>query len=234
MKHSLLEHFKIVDLTHPLTPHIPTWGGSCGFCLEVKKDYDRLFRVQQIKMHAGCGTHMDAPSHRFEGGLSIADIPVEQLIVPLCLIDVSKKANAEYEISAQDILDDEAGHGPIAQNALVIGFTGWCRFWTHPSAYRNVDAKGQMHFPAFSARSAELLMERKIAGVGIDTLSPDCLNLEFPVHKTLLSAGKYIIENIADCSQIPARGSYAIALPIRAEDATEAPIRLIALVPRGL
>jgi kynurenine formamidase len=110
-----------------------------------------------------------------------------------------------------------------------VGFTGWCRFWQDPSAYRNPDAHGQMHFPAFSEKSAELLLEREIAGIAIDTLSPDCLDQSFPVHRHILGAGKYIIENLADCSKVPAKGAYALALPIKAEDATEAPMRIVAL-----
>ena len=80
-----LHSCKIVDLTHPLSAQAPTWNGTCGFCAEVKKDYDQMFRVQQIKMHAGVGTHMDAPSHRFPGTSSIAEIPLERLIIPACV-----------------------------------------------------------------------------------------------------------------------------------------------------
>ncbi|MBU6446154.1 MAG: cyclase family protein, partial [Verrucomicrobia bacterium] len=90
---------------------------------------------------------------------------------------------------------------------------------------------GQMHFPAFSVEAARYLIGQNVVGIGIDTLSPDCLHLDYPVHHTVLGAGKYIIENVADCANIPSRGCYAIALPLRAEDATECPIRLIALVP---
>ena len=61
-EYMLLNHFKVVDLTHPLCSSVPTWNGSCGFCLETKKDYDQVFRVEEMKMHAGVGTHMDAPS----------------------------------------------------------------------------------------------------------------------------------------------------------------------------
>jgi kynurenine formamidase len=228
----LLDHFKIVDLTHPLSPSIPTWNGSCGFCLEIKKDYDRLFRVQQIKMHAGVGTHMDAPSHRIQGGLSIAEIPLEQLIVPACVIDVSERAGADYEISVEDVEKYERVHGIVPKDSLVIGYTGWDRFWSDSAAYRNLDGNGQMHFPAFSAKAAELLLKRNIAGIAIDTLSPDCLDGSFTVHKLVLGAGKYIIENIANCSQIPPKGSDVIALPLRAEDSTESPMRIVALVPK--
>lgn len=228
----LFDHFKIVDLTQPLYSDVSTWDGSCGFCLEIKKDYDQMFRVQQIDMHAGVGTHMDAPSHRILGGSSIADIPVEQLVVPVCVIDVSKKTDPNYKISFQDIKEYEASFGLIPSNALVIGFTGWSRLWTNSDRYRNVDANGQMHFPAFSSECAQFLIERNVSGIAIDTLSPDCLDLDFPVHRIILGAGKYIIENLADCSNIPLRGSYAVALPLRIENGTESPIRIIAFVPR--
>ncbi len=225
------QSFKIVDLTHPLSSHIPTWNGSCGFCLEIKKDYDKMFRVQQIKMHAGLGTHMDAPSHRIPGGNSIAEIPLEQLIVPACVIDVSAQADADYEVSIEDIENYEKEYGKIPQSSLVIAYTGWSRYWSCSDAYRNVDGKGQMHFPAFSATSAQWLLRRDVAGIAIDTLSPDCLDQTFPVHKTILGAGKYIIENIANCSQIPPHGSLVMALPLRAQEATESPVRIACLIP---
>jgi kynurenine formamidase len=229
---ALHTHFTVVDLTQSLSAHSPTWNGSCGFCLETKKDYDQMFRVQQIKMHAGVGTHMDAPSHCIPAGASIADIPLERLIVSACILDVSEKADADYEISLQDLETYEKTHGAIPPNSLVIGNTGWNRFWNDSKAYRNIDSQGQMHFPAFSARAVEFLLKRNIAGIAIDTLSPDCRDTTYPVHKLMLGANKYIIENIADCSQIPPKGSFIIALPLRGEGMTESPIRIAALVPR--
>lgn len=192
-----------------------------------------MFRVQQMDLQAGVGTHMDAPAHCIPGGASIADIPLEQLIVPVAMIDVSAKADANYEISSKDIEDYEKNYGTIVKNSLVVGFTGWSRFWNDAKAYRNEDAQGQRHFPAFSAEAAALLIKRDIAGIAIDTLSPDCSDLAYPVHKLILGAGKYIIENIADCSPLPPSGSYAIALPMRVESGTESPIRIISLIPRS-
>lgn len=221
--------FSVIDLTQPLFENAPTWNGSCGFCLEVKKDYDQMFRVQQVKMHAGVGTHMDAPLHRFEGKGSIADIPVEELLSPACVIDVRPRAHGDYEISAEDIKIYEKNHGTIPKGALVIGFTGWCRFWNDSLKYRNPDEAGEMHFPAFSRHAAEILLSRDVSGIAIDTLSPDCLDQNYPVHKLILGADKYIIENVADCSKMPARGGYAIALPLKAKGATESPIRLVGL-----
>ena len=226
---SSMLNYRMIDLTQPLSPDSPTWGGSCGFCLEIKKDYDKIFRVQQIKMHAGVGTHMDAPSHRFADGISIEAIQIENCIVQASVIDVSHKAHQDYEISLTDIEEYEQAYGPIVKTSLVIGFTGWSRFWTEPTRYRNQDDSGQMHFPAFSKQAAKYLLDKDVAGIAIDTLSPDCLNLDYPVHALFLGADKYIIENVGDCSKLPVAGSYVIALPLRACGCTECPIRMVGL-----
>ncbi|HAB98409.1 MAG TPA: cyclase [Parachlamydiales bacterium] len=226
----MFRSFRFIELTHLLSPHVPTWNGSCGFCLEVKKDYDRMFRVQQMKLHAGVGTHMDAPTHRFEGAASIADIPLEKLIVPACMIDVSANIDADGEVSVEDVEQFEERYGTIPAGSLVIMHTGWGRFWLDSDAYRNVDAKGQMHFPACSALAAKRLLERDVAGIAIDTLSPDCLDQTYPVHEMMLGAGKYIIENIANAFLLPPVGSYVIALPLRADGATEAPLRVVGFI----
>lgn len=227
----LLEPFRIVDLTQPLFADVPTWSGSCGFCLKIQKDYDQLFRVNHIQMDAGIGTHMDAPCHLIKGGLSIEKIPLDQLITQACIIDVSSKADGDYEISMHDIEAYEKKYGLIPKGAVVIGYTGWSRFWLDAKGYRNLDSNGKMHFPAFSAKAAEALLTRDIAGIAIDTLSPDCLDFTFPVHRSILGAGKYIIENIGDCSQIPPKGAYIIALPLKLQECTESPLRMVALVP---
>ena len=225
----MLEKITLVDLTHPLTQDIPTWSGSCGFHLEIKKDYDQIFRVEQIKMHGGAGTHMDAPCHRFEGGLSIGEISLDNCLVPLAIIDVSQRADATYQISKEDIAEYEKNYGKIVEKSLVIGYTGWDRFWNEPVAYRNIDEKGMMQFPSFSLAAAELLVARKISGLGIDTLSPDTPRSSFPVHHLILGEGLYIIENVANASKMPPTGSYALVMPIKAMGSAEAPIRLVGL-----
>ncbi len=226
--------FNIVDLTHTLNASAPTWSGGCGFEHRVIVDYPEACRVQAIELNAGVGTHIDAPSHFIPGAKSIADIPVTEFIVPAFVIDVSAKTHADYYITTDDILTFEKQYGKIPPRSLVIGYTGWSRFWHDAKKFRNADATGQMHFPGFSALSTELLLERDIVGLGIDSLSPDCLDLTFPVHYAILGAGKYIVENLTNCHLLPPIGAYVIALPIKTQDGTEAVSRVIGLVPKKL
>jgi kynurenine formamidase len=87
-----------------------------------------------------------------------------------------------------------------------------------------------MHFPGFSAGAADFLLERKIVGIGIDTLSPDGSNVGFPVHEKILGAGMYIVENLVNLALLPANGAFVILFPQKAAHGTESSIRAAALI----
>ena len=75
-----------------------------------------------------------------------------------------------------------------------------------------------------------MLLERDIAGLGIDTLSADAGTSDFPVHRAVLEAGKYLVENVANVGELPPVGAKAFVLPIKIKDGTEAAVRLIATI----
>lgn len=226
------ENILFIDLTHVLTPDVPSWGGGCSFHHEITLDYDDCtsgteFRVQGIKMGAGVGTHIDAPLHCIRGAMDVASLPLHQLITPCVVIDVSSIANETYSVTPNDVRHFEMRYGKIKKNTFVIVRTGWDKFWSEPDNYRN-----NLQFPTISLNAAELLLERDIAGLGIDTLSPESDVDGFPVHRLILGKGKYIIENIANTSLIPPIGAHTLALPLKIQDGTESPIRLIAAVAK--
>jgi kynurenine formamidase len=219
-----------IDLTHTLNPDVPTWEYSKGFISRIEMDYSQGCRVQSYEMAAGIGTHMDAPAHFFQDGKQIAEIPLNALIAPCFVIDVSKKAHPDYLILQSDIEEFENTHGVISEGSFVIGNTGWFKKWKNPKKYRNQDRSGKMHFPGFSPEAVSLLLKRKIVGIGIDTLSPDGPNVAFPVHRSLLKADKYIVENLTALDRIPPTGATIILLPLKIDDGTESPIRAVAII----
>ena len=88
-----------------------------------------------------------------------------------------------------------------------------------------------MHFPGFSAEAARLLMDRKISGLGCDTMSVDCGGSEdFAVHRLALGAGLYHLENLADLSAVPEAGAYLVVAPIKLEGGSGGAVRVFALV----
>lgn len=223
-------NYRLIDLTHTLHPAIPTWNGHCGFRHEVYIDYsdcktDPKFRVMKMSMNAGIGTHIDVPSHCFPDRRSVHEFDVNELCMRCCVIDVSTKSHATYIVSPEDITDFEEKYGPIPSGSCVLVRTGWDRFWSEPKRYHN-----NYVFPSISAEASELLLQRGINGLGIDTLSPDRPDNGYPVHHVFLGAGKLLIENVANLDSMPPIGSYVLVLPIKILDGTEAPVRLVGLV----
>ncbi|MFS8506619.1 MAG: cyclase family protein [Candidatus Babeliales bacterium] len=224
--------YNLIDLTHELDSIIPTWNGGCGFYHEVHinyadcKDEDK-FCVMKIKMNAGIGTHMDAPSHCIPGGRSIHDFDVNDLVMPCVVIDVSNKSNERYCLRIEDIIAFERDVCTITAGSCVMIKTGWNKFWYTPLKYHNNHI-----FPSISVEAAELLLKRGVIALGIDTLSPDRPENGFKVHKAFLGAGKIIIENVANLDNMPSKGSFVILLPLKIKDGTEAPVRLVGLIKK--
>jgi len=88
-----------------------------------------------------------------------------------------------------------------------------------------------MHFPGFSAEAVKVLIDRKISGLGCDTLSVDYgASSDYPVHHLGLGAGIYNLENLRDLSGLPETGAFLIVAPIKLEGGSGGPVRVFALL----
>lgn len=219
---------KLIDLTHTLTENIPVFGEKCDFHLQTRKNIETdepvSFLIQHLQMSAGTGTHLDAPAHIKSDGHGVHDIPVETLLSPLIVIDISAQAKANFLLSVSHIQDFESLYGQIAPNSFVLVYTGWDQFWGTP------DFRNNLQFPSISAEAAKLLLERNIVGLGIDTLSPDCPQSGYPVHALVLGQDKYILECVANAGQMPCQGAYILVAPLKLKDGAEAPARVFGLI----
>jgi kynurenine formamidase len=224
--------YHIIDLTHTLHEGIPTWPGHCGFNHNLHIDYsdctsEDKFRVMKVSMHAGIGTHMDAPSHCIPGGKCIHDFDVNDLCMPCVVIDVSDKCHERYCLSPKDVENFERTYGVIPKGSCVFVKTGWSKFWHTPSKYHNNHVN-----PSVSPEAAKIFLERGVNALGIDTLSSDLAENGFKVHKIFLGAGKILIENVANLENMPSVGAFVMVLPMKIKDGTEAPIRLVGLIKK--
>src|SRR5467141_1225752 len=94
------------------------------------------------------------------------------------------------------------------------------------------DAQGKMHFPGFSPESARLLIERKVSGLGCDTLSIDHgASSDYAVHHLALGAGLYQLESLTDLGELPETGAFLIVAPIKLAGGSGGPLRVFALLP---
>jgi kynurenine formamidase len=227
---------RVVDLTYAINSHLPAWPGDKRvFEAQVNATpaKDGYF-TRSFWMLEHYGTHMDAPAHFPPGKITLDQIPVRRFFGPAVLIDVSaeSKMNPDYRLTPARITQWENRHGVIPAGAIVILRTGWAARWPDQARYRNMDGSGVMHFPGYSVESAKLLIARSVSGLGIDTLSIDYgASRDFEVHRLTLPANLYHLENLANLDQLPERGAFIIAAPIKLEGGSGGPCRVFALMP---
>jgi kynurenine formamidase len=225
----------VIDLTHTISTKTPSWEGDTG-----EYRYEKLTSVGKDGYFTGAfripehfGTHMDAPAHFAEGETTIDKLPPEKLILPAVVIDVRKEVadNPDYELTPQKI-DDWEDRGRITPGCAVLLLTGWGKRFSDANAYRNPDATKRMHFPGFSSAAAKYLIEeRRVAALGIDTLSIDPGRSEaFPVHKLALGHDLYLIENLKNLELLPPRGILLFCGPLPIQGGSGSPARVLAIV----
>lgn len=224
---------KYIDLTHTLSENVTPWPGKTPFKRVICSNYEAGYKVEDINLSAGIGTHIDAPAHFHQRGRGVDQISLSRLIAPVGVMDIAGEVldEADFLINAQHILQWEERYGQIEPASLFFIHTGWARFWL-TEKYCPQDAQGLCHFPGIDEEAAKLLRQREIAGVGIDTMSIDrgCAP-EFFAHLILLPADIFVIENMVNLDLLPPRGAMGFALPMKIADASEAPVRVVAQLP---
>ncbi|NNE67953.1 MAG: cyclase family protein [Pyrinomonadaceae bacterium] len=188
------------------------------------------------------GTHIDSPIHFAEGKLTVDKIPLEKLMGPAVMIDVSEEASKDrnYLISIEDIEGWEKANGEIAKGTIILFRTGFGAFYPDAEKYlgtanRGDDAVSELSFPGLDPKAAKWLVEnRSPNAVGLDTASIDHgPSKEFAAHVALMTNDIPAFENVANLDKLPAKGFRIIALPMKIKDGSGAPVRIVALVENG-
>lgn len=232
---------KLVDLTYPFDASTIYWPTARAFEWQ-KESWGRTasgywYAAARYAASEHGGTHLDSPIHFAEGKATVDEIPVERLMGPAVVIDVSAACakDADYRLSAEDVAAWEKRHGRIPAGAIVLVRTSWGRFWPDRKKYLGDDTPGEeghLRFPGISREAAEVLVARDIDGVGIDTASMDSgASKQAFAHRVFGAANIYGLENVANLEQLPATGATVIALPMKIKGGSGAPTRIIALLP---
>jgi kynurenine formamidase len=238
-----LAHAAVVDLSHAYDASTIYWPTDTqGFRLQSlhfgPTPGGFFYAANSISTAEHGGTHLDAPIHFGEGRQSVEALPLERLVAPAVVIDVSARAaaDADYRLSVDDVRAFEAAHGRIAAGTIVLLRTGWSSRWPDRKRYLGDDTPGdasKLHFPAFGAEAARLLIEeRGVVALGLDTASLDHgPSRDFPVHRLAAAANVPGFENLTALERLPPVGAWLVALPMKIAGGSGAPLRAVALVP---
>ena len=220
------------DLTHVFTDGFPVFTFDPPASEVLITIPSGGFYAQKWTFGEHSGTHMDAPGHFVEGGRLSPDITLQELIVPIVVIDISSRAaqDPDTAVTVDDLRRFERRRGRIPDGALVCMDSGWAAKVDDPLEFKGGDAFPNYHFPGFSLEAAMWLAERRdVTGIGVDTISLDPGNSQtFPVHVNFLATDRYGLEGLNNLDQIPPEGAVAYVGLIPWEKGSGGPCRVIA------
>jgi kynurenine formamidase len=239
-----LSKYRMVDLTHPLNSKTLYWPTSPTTFKLDSLSYGQtpggwFYSSFAFSAPEHGGTHLDAPIHFGEGHLTVDRVPLDRLIAPAVLIDITAKTKTDpdYRLTRDDVLAFEKVNGKIAAGTIVLVRTGWSTRWPDKKSYLGDDTPNdasKLHFPSYGVEAARLLIqERRVAAIGIDVASIDYgPSQDFMVHRIAAAADVPGIENLTNLNLLPATGAFLFALPMKIEGGSGGPVRAVALVPR--
>lgn len=242
---------KVIDLTNTLhndTPILqlpPEWHKHWPFSKEEISRYDDRgpnWYWNNIKCSEHTGTHFDAPIHWVSGkdydGNATDTIPVEQFIAPACVADFVEEstADADFLLTVDHVKAWEKEHGKIEAGSWFLLRSGWSRR-KDPDEYLNIGEDGA-HSPGPSQEVVTFLAEeRDVLGFGTETVGTDAgqaftFDPGFPCHALMHGANKFGLASLTNLDQLPPKGAVLLAAPLKIEEGSGSPLRVLALVEK--
>lgn len=240
---SLAEAYRIiasrqfVDLTHAFSPASPVWRGFGPAAMSAAADprthepytiARHGFRATVYSMVGQYGTHIDPPAHFDPDGLTMDRIPVNQMILPLVVIDMTPLLGRDpnHALTVTDIEAWEAQHGRVPAGSFVALRTDMYRdFAENPERFRRTP------FPAWSLAAIRFLYEQRgVVATGHEALDTDTTD-SMESEAWLLRNGHWQIEVMANLDKVPATGALIVAAWPKVENGFGFPARVFAILP---
>jgi kynurenine formamidase len=233
---------RLVDLSHAYGADAIFWPTAEGFRLDVVADgmtpQGYYYAANNFSGAEHGGTHLDAPVHFAQGRWSVEQVPLDQLVGPAAVVDVSGKVAMapDHQVTVSELQAWEQAHGPLTGTIVLIR-TDYSKRWPDAERYLGTAERGEaavvkLHFPGIHPEAARFLAARRVRAVGIDTASIDYgQSTLFETHRALYEANIPGLENLTNLDQVPTTGATIVALPMKIAGGSGAPLRAIAIIP---
>jgi arylformamidase len=233
--HSLGRTTRVIDLSQSLGPGVPVFPGfpDPRFESMLSQAKGDVANVEILHFVPHSGTHMDAPYHFFSTLRHVDELPVDCLVGPGLVVDLSAKQGC-VAIYAADIQAWEGAAGESIQAGdIVLLRTDHYKTW-------QVGPQGEAFWkngwPYLDRSAVEYLADKKIKALGVETFSPD---MELPgegtpvdrsSHHTFLPQGILVMECLAHLDEIITRRCLVVALPLKLAGGSGSPVRVVAFI----
>lgn len=216
---------KIIDLSHTILEEMTVYPGTEPPIIKKACTIETDgFRETSYCFYSHIGTHLDAPGHILEDGITLDLMPMDKFCGRGVVLDF-----AQSSCQTIGMKELEPYQGQITGRDFVLLHTGWERYWGDPEYFTG--------FPVLSPEGAIWLAEQGIKGIGIDAISFDPADSEpkeglgLHIHRLLLSRGILLIENLTNLKELIDLEFNLCTFPLKFKDADGSPVRAVALIP---
>jgi arylformamidase len=215
---------RFVELSHQIVPGMKTYPELPEPKVEVLLDYEASheryqnqaeFYIASLHLCGNTGTYVDSPRHRYREGIDLAGLSLERLAnLPTMVIDATKAGRA---------VGGDAFRTLELTGRAILFRTDFSKRWGTPAYF--------LDNPFLTAEAAELLVSKRPAFVGIDSLNiDDTGDPSRPAHTKLLGAGIPICEHMTNLQALPSSDARLHAVPIAWVGGGTFPVRAYAIV----
>ncbi len=202
------DSMKIYDISMPVAFSMPVYKGKAEKrpVLTVDSDFNTGTAYEsRLEMNLHTGTHIDRALHMIPGGTTVESLELKQVVAPCSVLDLTK---VKEKITAEDLRKKDFPEGTF----LIL------------KTKNSLEEILEQEFIYLDRTGAEYLLEKKVIGVGIDSLGIERSQPGHETHIGLLGAGIVILEGLR-LKEIE-EGEYLLsAAPILIEGAEAAPVR---------
>ena len=161
----------------------------------------------RLSLDLHTGTHVDAPLHMINDGETMETIPLERLVRPVKLFDLT---HVNDGITKEDIADL-----PIDKGDFVLFKTS-----------NSLDEEFNFEFIYVKEDAARYLAEKGIDGVGIDSLGIERAQEGHPTHRTLFQNDIIVMEGLR-LKDVEAGEYFMVAAPLKVIGTDASPARVL-------
>jgi kynurenine formamidase len=210
---------KFTDLSHTLENGMMVFpGDEAPMFQKIMTHVSDGAQAIRMDLSTHHGTHIDCPLHFVPDGKAADTSGLENFYGKAVIADCTK-----FGVKTQIDVGyfNELNLNWDAIDWLIV-YTGWYRHWG--------TAHYLEHFPVITVEAARFLAGKNLKGIGLDVISIDAIDsVDYPVHHIILGSGMYLIENLCNLHQIPAREFTLAAFPLKITQGDGSPIRAVAL-----
>lgn len=205
-----------VDLSHDISPDTKVYPGDSPAKFRTEARYDTHgYQLTYYSFGSHTGTHIDAPSHLFEGGKCLDDYPIDRFQGRGITVDCRNKT----EIQA-DFLKNKLGEEPPE---FLLLYTAWDKKWGAKAYFSE--------YPVLSHGAAEMICSLPLKGIGIDAPSFDMhTSTEYENHLQFLRKDILLLENLTQLETTLSASFMLFCFPLKLRKAEACPSRICAML----